>query len=348
MAAFAVVVSHSTSIIHGEDVIELLQVETGYSLGNLAVSVFFVISGFLIAQSFIRSKDVFEYITARVLRLVPGLVIAAFITAFIIGPLVTSASMGEYYGDLATWTYVPLIGSLIAENTIVLKGVFDTLPFAGELNTPLWTLRWEFLAYLGIAVLGLVGILSSRLYFGITLALFVGLSVVITMFTDLRASLDAVDHVIRLGFSFMLGAAFYVFRKSIPVGIVPAIALWIITYLVKDLLVYQLLLITAMGYSAFWLAYVPGGFIRQYNKLGDISYGVYIYGFPLSQLLIMQFPELSTVSLVWLSIPFIVTAASLSYYLVEAPAMEKRKQVAQYLRSLSRRDKTPTAAKTAG
>lgn len=333
LAAFAVVVSHSTSIINGEDVVELLQLETGYSLGNLAVNVFFVVSGFLIAQSFVRSRDIFEYMTARVLRLLPGLIVAAFLTAFIIGPLVTSASMAEYYGDIATWTYVPFIGSLMMETSIELKGVFDTLPFAHELNTPLWTLRWEFLAYIGIGFLGVLGILSSKIRFGIVFLLFVSLFIGVTQFSDLRISISAIDHAFRLGFCFLLGAAFYMYRSSIPIGIIPAIALWGLTYLVKDTVLYQLNLILAMGYSTFWLAYIPSGIIRQYNKLGDVSYGVYIYGFLLSQVIILVMPGLGTVTLVLVSIPFIIGAAALSYYLVEAPAMKQRKKVAAAIRS---------------
>ena len=340
LAAFAVVVNHSTTIVHGE-VVELLQLETGYSLGNHAVSVFFVVSGFLITQSLMRSRDIYEYVSARVLRLIPGLVLAAFITAFIMGPLVTSASIGEYYSDLATWTYVPFIGSLIMESSIPLKGVFDTLPSASIVNTPLWTLRWEFLAYMGVAVLGGLGVLSSRSLFGLVFAGFIALFIYITAFTDLRDSIDAINNALRLGFSFLLGSALYMFRKQIPVGILPVVLLWAITYLTRNTVVYQLMLITSLGYSAFWLAYVPSGFIRQYNRLGDISYGVYIYGFPISQLLIMQFPGLDPVALVWLSIPFILIVANLSYYLVEAPAMEKRKQVAAYFRSLLSRHKSP-------
>ncbi len=334
LAAFAVVVNHSVSIVHGETIPEPLVVATGYSLGNLAVNVFFVVSGFLIAQSFLRSRDIYEYLSARILRLLPALIVVAVLTAFVIGPIVTGVSLREYFGDMATWTYVPLIASLFAETTIPLKGVFDTLPSESILNIPLWTLRWEFLAYLGIAVLGVMGILSSKKMFGLCFVSFVAMFIVITAFTDLRSSWDPIDHMFRLGFSFILGSAFFVYRSHIPVLFVPVVVIWALTYLFRDSVLYQLLLIAALGYTTFWLAYVPGGIVRLYNKLPDVSYGVYIYGFILSQVIIQYLPGLSSLELLLVSIPVIIPAAALSYYLVEAPYMKKRKVFAGFMRNL--------------
>ena len=345
IAAYAVVVSHARAHVFGDSAWELLQVETGYSLGNLAVNVFFIISGFLITQSFLRSTDVIEYITARVLRLVPGLLVAAFITAFIIGPLVTSATLGAYFGGLNTWIYVPLVSSLVAENSIELKGVFDTLVYQHEVNIPLWTLRWEFLSYLAIAVLGLSGILVSGWRFALVFALFVSTSIAITLYTDLRITHDAIDHALRLGYCYLLGAAFFTFRKFIPLSLLPGVFLWAITFAFRESGAYQMLLITALGYSALWLAFIPAGFIRNYNRFGDISYGVYIYGFLLGQVIMLYFPLLSPSELLAASAPVIFAAATLSYYLIEAPAMRERERATRYLWNLFGVERMPDTKK---
>jgi len=333
MAAFAVVISHSSPIVRGGDAIELLFLETGYTLGHHAVNVFFVVSGFLIARSFIRSRDAFEYMSARALRLIPGLAVASLVTAFIMGPLVTSVSLSEYFSDFVTWKYAPLITSMVAENSMELKGVFDTLPFANELNTPLWTLRWEGLAYLGVMVLGLAGVLLSPTRFGIVLALFASVFVAVTAFSNLRVEISAVDHALRLGFCFLLGGGFYIFRSRIPVGIVPALLAWAAVYLVKDTVFYQITMITALAYTTFWFAYVPGGILRNFNRFNDVSYGIYIYGFPMGQLTILLLPFLNPFTLLLVMTPFLLLAATLSYRLVEAPAMAQRKGFAQLLRT---------------
>ncbi len=337
MAAFAVVISHSSPIVRGGDATELLFLETGYTLGHHAVNVFFVVSGFLIARSFIRSRDVYEYMSARALRLIPGLMIASLITAFILGPLVTSVSLSEYFSDSVTWIYAPLITSMVAENTMTLKGVFDTVPFVDELNTPLWTLRWEGLAYLGVMVLGLLGILLSPARFGMVLAAFVAVFMAVTAFTNLRVEISAIDHALRLGFIFLLGGAFYIYRSRIPLGIVPALLAWGLVYLVKDTVFYQITMIVALSYSTFWFAYVPGGIIRQFNKFNDVSYGIYIYGFPIGQVTIMLLPFLNPFTLLLVMTPFLLVAATLSYRLIEAPAMAQRKWFAENLRTMAAR-----------
>ncbi|MBL4785520.1 MAG: acyltransferase [Cohaesibacteraceae bacterium] len=332
LAAFAVVVTHSASIVHGDGARELLYVETGYSLGHHAVNVFFVVSGFLIAQSFIRSRDIIDYVCARILRLIPGLVVAAFVTAFIIGPLVTTVSLGTYFQSLSTWLYVPLVGSVMAENTLILNGVFSAAPFSGEINTPLWTLRWEALAYMGVAVLGLAGLLQSRWRFGAVLLMFTGIYLGISVFTELRTQYDAVDHVLRFSYCYLTGTGFYIYRKYIPLNFVLAISSWVATVLLNDTVFYQLMLIFSLGYTAFWLAYIPRGSIHQFNKIGDFSYGIYIYGFPLSQLVILAFPDIGQVGNVLIATPAIIATAALSYYYVEAPMMKIRHRIAQFIR----------------
>lgn len=166
LAAFAVVWSHATLVVTGETATEPLMQETGYTLGHLSVNVFFIISGFLIAQSLQRSKDLIEYFAARFLRLVPGLLVTAVVTAFVIGPFMSELDAAAYISQLATWTYVPLTSSMLIDNG-ELPGLFANAPSAYEVNGSLWTLRWEAMAYVGLAVLGSIGLLATRLRFGV-------------------------------------------------------------------------------------------------------------------------------------------------------------------------------------
>lgn len=338
IAAFAVVASHTAIVVGGDDAIEPLMVETGYTLGHLAVNVFFVISGFLIAQSLSRSRDMISYFSARFLRLVPGLFVASLVTAFVVGPLFTDQGLLGYFSHLSTWLYVPLTSSMLIDNGH-LPGVFATAPVPFELNVPLWTLRWEALAYIGLAILGALGLMATKRRFAITLLAFAGLYFAVTIMTDLRETIAPVDHIMRFGLCFLVGSGAFIFRDKIPVTLILVVPLCLLPILLRDTAFYQFALILAIGYTIFWLAYVPAGPIRQFNKIGDFSYGIYIYGFLIKQMIIVIMPGLDAIKLMAIAAPIILLAAAASYYFVELPALQKRKQLAAKVRGLFKSSK---------
>ncbi len=331
LAATAVVVTHANPVVLGIDAIEPLQVETGYTLGHLAVNVFFIISGFLIAKSLLSDNDIFDFVAARGLRLIPGLLMATIVTAFVIGPMVTTVTMGAYFTDWRTWLYVPLTAGLVLDN-LGLYGVFATVPSQSEINTPLWTLRWEAMAYVGLAIVSLLGLLASRWKFALVAVGFLGVYGAVTGLTDLREQFGAIDHLARFGLCFLVGAAFYVYRDAIPVSILLVVSLWIAVYFASATPAYQALLVVAMAYTIFWLAFVPSGFIRDFNLLGDASYGIYIYGFLIQQTAIFLMPSLTPLGLFIVVLPIVLTIAYLSFYLVEKPVLSQRYKLSAWLR----------------
>ena len=95
--------------------------------------------------------------------------------------------------------------------------------------------------------------------------------------------------LLLLSLPFVVGMGAWAWRDRLPLSGVAAIGLWIAAYLLHDTPVAYLAFILALSYATFWLAYVPGGWIRNYNRLGDYSYGMYIYAFPLQGLVVMLF-----------------------------------------------------------
>ena len=75
------------------------------------------------------------------------------------------------------------------------------------------------------------------------------------------------------------------------------------------------------GRSPLWLAYVPGGRVRGYNRVGDYSYGVYIYAFPVQQSVVALMPGVSPLALLAIALPITVLLAVASWHLVESPAL---------------------------
>jgi peptidoglycan/LPS O-acetylase OafA/YrhL len=209
LAATAVLVSHSFPLALGKDSAEPLDDSTGYSLGALAVYVFFGISGYMITRSFERSSDLWSFVAARIARIFPGLFVALVFTVAFIGPLATSVDFARYLSDLTVWSYVPRNLSL-AFLQYDLPGVFRSNPYPGAVNGSLWTLFWEVACYGMVVVLGVFGALSRR-WFGLFLTGFLAVAC-------LSALQGAPDVWLRLSTPFVTGMSIYVFRGVIPIG----------------------------------------------------------------------------------------------------------------------------------
>src|SRR5664280_330160 len=90
--------------------------------GPIGLNIFFVISGFLITQSYLRTPNPARFIWSRALRILPGLFCVVTLCAFVLGPLVTTLPLDSYFTNLQTYAYLLLITIFIGHNT--LPGVF--------------------------------------------------------------------------------------------------------------------------------------------------------------------------------------------------------------------------------
>src|SRR5262245_12148849 len=122
--------------------------------GSLAVQAFFVLSGFLITQSWDGDPDLRGFTIKRALRLVPALVAALVFGAFVIGPLATTAPLAVYFSSLDTWAH---FDSVALHRHLASPLLFAGNPVPNQLNASLWSLRYEILCYGVVALLGRVG-----------------------------------------------------------------------------------------------------------------------------------------------------------------------------------------------
>lgn len=319
LAATAVIFSHAWVMIASMDVIQPLFKATGYALGDLAVNIFFILSGFLVTQSIIHRNSLADYAIARGLRIFPALIAVAIVTALIIGPLMTAKPVSEYFASLDTWIYIAVTSLSLPD--FPLPGVFETAPTANKVNEPIWTLRYELVAYIGLAGLWLVGLLKTKTRFTFVLLAGVGVYFALTIFTSLRAEIAAVDHLSRFALCFLFGISAYIYRHHIPLhwGIVAL--LLVTTVLVKETTYYQFFLILFMAYTCLAAAYLPGGLLRSFNRLGDYSYGLYIYGWPMAQGAHQLFPQLNELELFAVSFAGALAGAIVSWHLIERWAL---------------------------
>src|SRR5690606_36414492 len=159
VAAWLVIYGHAWAIT-GTPGTDLIGAVTRFKFaGGVAVDVFFVVSGFLIAAS-LQRNDARGYLASRALRILPALVACVALSVFVLGPLLTTAP--GYWRDTLTWDYLWANGSLWASR-FFLPGVFGDHPNPA-VNGSLWTLPVEARLYLALLAAGLCGVLTPRRY----------------------------------------------------------------------------------------------------------------------------------------------------------------------------------------
>ncbi len=326
LAAIAVLWSHSYDLLqlNGR---EPFLAWLGVAPSEFAVNIFFAISGFLVAGSYCRSRNALAYVESRFLRIFPGLFLAVLFCALLVGGLFTTMPSIQYFTRSAVWEFVLVNSTLILDKIQLrywLPGVFASNPYQYAVNGSLWTLPYEIWMYVGLLGLGLTGILKKRKHLnGLVLGTLV-LYFALGYFLGNNAVFHKLDNFVRFGSYFFAGVVLYVNRDRVPVSGLAAILLVVVAVLTLRMPFGDITLLLATVYSVFWLAYVPSGGIRNYNKLGDWSYGTYIYAFPIQQSVIAWLAPVSPLVLFFLALPITLVVAALSWHLIEKRALEQK------------------------
>jgi peptidoglycan/LPS O-acetylase OafA/YrhL len=274
-------------------------VVNGTELGAIAVYGFFGISGYLIAGSASRN-NVGRYLWQRFLRIFPAFWVCLVVTAFVFGAIALAIDPLPHCGYVCYLKLHPGPFSFVYSNA-ALK--MNQIPVAGPrvylANGSLWTLFYEFLCYLLLAALALVGILRHRGWVAlITLGVFTTL-LVTTLVPSLSSQLNINHNFIAMAFMvlslpFLCGALIYLYRERVPdsallaaacsIAFVASLHLPTFGHAPTLALTASSLFVFTIAYPLLWLgAHVPLHWVGSKN---DYSYGVYIYAFPLTQLLI--------------------------------------------------------------
>jgi peptidoglycan/LPS O-acetylase OafA/YrhL len=299
--------------------------------GALAVYTFFTLSGLLITRSWLNEAGFLRYVWKRALRIVPGLAVAVAFSALVMGPLVSTLPPAEYFRHSAPYRY--LANMILLPLSYTLPGVFTQLPFPNWVNGSLWTLPAEGLMYAFVALAGLAGLLRYRalapvLLLGVWAAEWhLGKFPAIT--TRLPNYFAAPSCLICYHY-FLMGAIFYLYRDRIELKASYALFFLLVAVTAFHTPHVELVMRLALPYLVLWVAYVRIPGLAQFGKLGDMSYGMYIYAFPIQQMVVhFANGQIHWSALLCFSFLLIIPVAYLSWHFVEAPALR--------LRSLGRR-----------
>lgn len=332
IAAIGVLMSHSFPITLGPTAHDPLASVVGSSVGWFAVAIFFCISGLLISRSFDRRRALPEWFLARFLRLFPGLLAVLSLTVLVLGPLLTALPVSAYWADPATWSYLPK-NLVLAWRQHALPGVFSSNPYGPAINGSLWSLYYEVVCYGGVLLAGLLGMFRYSRLFG---AAIVGFAIAYGLLHGLSserwhiAGLN-IEQLFRLAYPFALGMAAYVWRDRLTLDWRIMGGLWLLALLSAAMPFFTEMLVLAICYSVLVLAFVPQGRVLGYNRLGDYSYGTYIYAFPVQQLMVHLMPGQHWAANIALSLPVTLLFAVMSWHWVERPALAMVRPLADRL-----------------
>lgn len=328
--ASAVLISHSFMYAAGSPAGEPLTAWTGHSLGQHAVQVFFILSGILVAQSLDRCRSMTDFVSARVLRIFPGLIVCVLLTALVLGPIMTGLSLGAYFSSPLLPAYLAKTLSL-STGSAPLPGLFADLPMAEKVNTSLWTLKYEVLCYSLLAIAGVAGLMKPRLRMLSAGLLAAFLLVVFSGTPKPAETYGFSDNLRYFTLYFGMGTLAYLVRERLVitwVGLVPLFALFVACLGTRF---GELATALFLGYAVVVFANMRFGPLRGFTNRLDLSFGVYIYAGPIQQAMLDVAPTMHPLAIAVLAALIVVPLALLSWVLIEHPSLQLRRTLRQRL-----------------
>lgn len=314
VAAAMVVVSHAFLLPDGSEPVVLPLGDFGFNLGRLGVVVFFVVSGYLVCGSWLADPRPRAFAAKRARRIMPGLVVMLLLVTFVLGPLLSTAP--DYLRQPGTYAYL-VRNLLVLPYAYDLPGVFETNPVTA-VNGVLWTLGVEVTAYVLLAVAGLLGWLRRP-------AVLVALTVVLAV-VGWRLPHDTIGDGLLVPVALRVEFVAYFFAAATvrslgwrPGARSALAAAGVVALLVLTQAPLSVLLVPAGTVLVLHVGTRAWPAARAVTRLGDPSYGTYIYGFVLQQVLVgpLGLGDLPVWQLSAVSLVLCLGVGYLSWHLVE-------------------------------
>lgn len=327
IAASLVLYAHSYPLLFGEKVSDPFKNLIGMHLGEVAVDIFFITSSFLIANSFFYKKSIISFLWARFLRIYPALFVA-ILFSILLGLYFTDYSFYNYTFNIDTFKYFLKNIILFFGVEYYLPGVFSDNPYSPAVNGSLWTLPWEVKMYVYLLIIGLIVLFFNKKFntnITRTIFSFIGISsILLYIFNHFEHILN--DNFIRLFCFFFSGVMYYILSKNIMINL--KIFLFFLSLLIISVInseLFFILYVITLPYIIFSIVYLIKGQILKFNLIGDYSYGIYIYAFPVQQSIVALFPNISLIYMILSSFLITLFLAVISWHIIEKNALKLKK-----------------------
>jgi peptidoglycan/LPS O-acetylase OafA/YrhL len=366
--ATAVIFSHSYPLTRGES--EAFEPLHWFSHGQIwigaaAVNCFFIISGFLITQSWLRCRGLVDFFRKRVLRIYPGYLVNAAVCLLIVAPMagadihkIVSLKDGPRHILKAVLLrgvglQAPLVKPDSSEapqdldaappRDPIQTNAFPTNPMPGALNGSLWSIRFEFACYVLTPVIASIGLLKRRRWMvALTVAVLacqVALSIIDPFeggMAEKGPRFASLHLLLRCMVLYFAGVLACLYEDRLPHGrgwAAAALAAFVAAALVPPAM--MVVAPVALTFLVFWFAFEPRIGCQNFAKYGDFSYGIYLYAFPIQQLLVMVAGPMQPVTLFLATLAPTFAAAGASWFLVERPCLRLKSRAARPSTSLA-------------
>lgn len=347
VSAILVIYGHMFPLVNAEG----LPFFMGQNIAVNGVCIFFILSGYLVGQSYEKDPNVLRYAIKRCFRIMPGLIVLILITVFIIGPLVTTGSIAEYFAS-------PLIGEYLKNMALrvsfTLPNVFTSNPYPGYVNGSLWSLSVEMVMYAILPLLIFALKKVRKKYIILTgLALFlIGLRMIIKsspVLSNMEIYAIGFGSAINVMPYFIIGYLFTVpkIKKFLNLQIAMVLFAFFAVVLVPSRIT-ELLAYIVLPYIVFSFALTVKPVFMNFGIKNDFSYGLFLYGF-LSQQIVIYIIAVRMRAVVpfyvylLLSFGMAMAFSVFSWKLVENPMQKLSRRICKKLKTMAMEKESTTS-----
>ena len=310
IAAALVIFSHSYAITAaGDDPLRTVSKQE-ITFGELAVAFFLFVSGLYVTKSLLTKQNVRGYVTGRLRRIYPLFITVVVLTVFVMGPIMTTLPVREYFASKTTYAY---LSYLVMIPNYSLPGVFTDNSMS-VINGSLWSLILEILCYMMLLMAYKLGLLDRKRLRSLTILS--GLCIAVIFVVKWQTLYRFVAYLRPL-FCFVSGICFYVFREEIRYTwrwiavAVLGLACCVLAncYSLATIVFLPYLLCAVMDKNPVWL--------RKMAVIGRYSYAMYLIGFPIQQVVYATGLGTTMITNTCYSLLFDIVGAAILYHTIE-------------------------------
>lgn len=285
---------------------------------------FFALSGYLVSGSIFRNS-LPQFAVLRIVRIVPALAVEVFLSATLLGIVFTELPVMDYltHGEFFAY-FLNIIGDIHYK----LPGVFD----GGFVNAQLWTIPYELRCYilLGGTALVTLNVRAFKPYFPIVLlmmtTIFTTLSTI--QYDEPSVSRQSSGRALEIGF--LWACSLYMFKDKVPYSLALAITCAIAGVFLLEVRGMLFLATIPITYATVFLG------IQKFPRIpfGDLSYGVFLFHYPILQMLNVEFGMTNTLAVMVATLFLSILFALASWNFIEKPILDRKTGILNWVAAL--------------
>lgn len=313
IAAIAVIWGHAYALQPAPGDAEPIGTWLGFDYsGSLAVKFFFFLSGMLVTNSILKNSSPIKFAINRSFRIYPALMASGAVSLLVIGPILTTLPLKEYFSN--SWIYFHIFWHS-TDGGYSIPGAFQKNAYVAA-NGAVWTIGYEIMMYWLLLGLAMVGLFRDKR----VATVFLGAAVVAFFWHPefiTSLGLPAINNAGMFVSMFAIGSLLALHKDRIEVNFCVVAGLTVLAYALYRTPLFQWAFYADFVFGSLWL--MSSAFVRSLRLPGDFSYGVYVYGWTIQQVVASEFPHRGPHFSQAMSIPVALAVGAISWFAIEKP-----------------------------